>query len=161
MITVKSIKEAWMEADKLFPTDYMKDEKASANAGYPIYMSTAEGNVSWISDLNTSLELNIEKGKKLETVRVVIEDEPEITEEKVITADSVRRCCIKHNLYTKGTCRDYDFMLNFIDVQGYSLKNLLEIAEDICKHSEDQTVENVMFLLGKDAVTTFYHINRV
>lgn len=84
--------------------------------------------------------------------------ESEIIEEKVIDADSVRMCCIKHNLYTKGTCRDYDFMLNFADVQGYSLKNLFEIASDICKHSEDQTVENVMFLLGKDAVKTFYHI---
>lgn len=82
MITVKSIKEAWKVADKLYPTDYMKDEKASANAGYPIYMSTVEGNGSWISDLNTSLELNIQKGKKLETVRIVIEDEPEITEER-------------------------------------------------------------------------------
>ena len=110
--------------------------------------------------MNTSLELNIQKGKKLETVRIVIVEEPEITEEKVITADDVRSCCIKHNLYTMGTCRDYDFMLNFIDVQGYSLKNLYEIAEDICKYSEDQTVENVMFLLGKDAVRTFYHIKK-
>lgn len=158
MIKVKSIKEAWTKADELFPTDYEKDNVASANAGYPIYMSTLDGCSSWISDLNTSLELNIQEGKKFKTVRIVIEEEPEIIEEKVIDADSVRMCCIKHNLYTKGTCRDYDFMLNFADVQGYSLKNLFEVASDICKHSEDQTVENVMFLLGKDAVKTFYHI---
>ena len=158
MIKVKSIKEAWAKADELFPTDYEKDDRASANAGYPIYMSTLDGCDSWISDLNSSLELNIQRGIGIKTVRIVIE--PKITEEKVIDADSVRCCCIKHNLYTKGSCRDYDFMLNFADVQGYSLKNLFEIASDICKHSENQTVENVMFLLGKDAVRTIYHVSR-
>ena len=32
MIKVKSRDEAWREADRLFPTDYMKDDHASANA---------------------------------------------------------------------------------------------------------------------------------
>lgn len=50
--------------------------------------------------------------------------EIEITEEKVIDANSVRMCCIKHKLYTKGTCVDYKFMLNFVANQEYSLKNL-------------------------------------
>lgn len=76
MIKVKSIEEAWMKANELFPTDYIKDEQSTQNAGYPIYKSTAFGNGSWISDLGTSLELNIQKGKKIETVRIVIEEEP-------------------------------------------------------------------------------------
>ena len=160
MIKVKSVEEAWMKANELFPTDYEKDDRSSANAGYPIYYSTASGNNSWISDLNTSLELNIWKGKKIETIRIIIEEEPEITEEKIWSADDVRTVCIKHDLYTKGNCREYDKMLNFVEDNEVSLKNLLMVAEDICKHSEDQTVENVMFLLNKDAVRTFYHISK-
>lgn len=70
----KSMTEAWKIADELFPTDYMKDEAASERAGYPIYASTAEGVTAWISDLNTSLEVNQPNG---ETIRIWIEDEPE------------------------------------------------------------------------------------
>lgn len=58
-ITVTSREAAWEVAHALFPTDYMKDEKSSKNAGYPIYESTADGNRSWISDLGNRLELNI------------------------------------------------------------------------------------------------------
>lgn len=159
MIECKNRQEAWREADRLFPTDYIKDEQSTEAAGYPIYRSTAEGNGSWISDLGTSLELNIttEDGA-IRTERVVIKAAPKIIEENRITASSVRNCCIKHDLYTCGTCRDYDWMLNFADTQDYSLETLYEIAEDICKHSEDQTIENVMFLLRKDAVDTFYTV---
>lgn len=55
---VASVKEAWELANRLFPTDYEKDEQSSSNAGYPIYQSTAEGVNAWISDLGNRLELN-------------------------------------------------------------------------------------------------------
>lgn len=55
---VASVKEAWELANRLFPTDYEKDEQSSQNAGYPIYHSTAEGVNAWISDLGNRLELN-------------------------------------------------------------------------------------------------------
>lgn len=74
---VRTIKEAWIMADKIFPTDYVIDEISSKAAGYTIFRSTATGNDSWISDLGTSLELNIQKGKGIETVRISIE-EPEM-----------------------------------------------------------------------------------
>ena len=57
---VTSRREAWKIADETFPTDYMKDEIASAAAGYDIYRSTAEGVNAWISDLGNRLEVNIE-----------------------------------------------------------------------------------------------------
>ncbi len=81
MIKVKSIKEAWAKADELFPTDYEKDDIASERTGCPIYISTVDGRSSWISDLNTSLELNIQKGKSSRQSGF-IEEEPEITEER-------------------------------------------------------------------------------
>lgn len=35
------------------------------------------------------------------------------------------------------------------------------IANDINEHSEYQTVENIMFLLGEEAIKTFYHITTI
>lgn len=156
--TVKSREEAWQVANRLFPTDYMQDERSSKHAGYPIYESTADGNCSWISDLGNRLELNIYKGKEIESTNIWIEEEPEIIETKQMDAESVRKCCIKNNLYTMGTCREYDEMLNKVSAEQYSLRALYETAKDICEHSEEQTIENVMYLLNRDAVITTYEI---
>lgn len=70
---VNSVKEAWIIADQIFPTDYIYNSEYSKNAGYPIYTSTMPGCNAWISDLNTSLEVNLPNGQ---TVRIRI-DEPE------------------------------------------------------------------------------------
>lgn len=67
---VTSRKEAWKLVDETFPTDYMKDESASAAAGYDIYRSTADGVNAWISDLGNRLEVNIEA----ETFNIWIEE---------------------------------------------------------------------------------------
>lgn len=80
-----------------------------------------------------------------------------IIEEKMIHKECVRECCIKNHLYTEGTCEEYKYMLNLAD-KKYSLENLFKIASNICEHSKNQTIQNVMFLLGEDAVITFYHI---
>lgn len=68
---VSSRQEAWTIADQIFPTDYIHNSEYSKNAGYPIYTSTAAGVTAWISDLNTSLELNLPNGQ---TVRIHIEE---------------------------------------------------------------------------------------
>lgn len=73
-MTVNSREQAWKEADKIFPTDYMKDEQSSANAGYPIYESTADNNRSWISDLGNRLELNIWEGETIKSTNIWIEE---------------------------------------------------------------------------------------
>lgn len=63
-IEVNSRKEAWSLVDKIFPTDYIKDEVSSAGAGYPVYRSTAEGHFyDYICDLNDRLEVNLSNGK--------------------------------------------------------------------------------------------------
>lgn len=59
---VTSVSEAWKIANQLFPTDYILDAEKSNGAGYPIYVSTADGYNGWISDLNTRLELNFADG---------------------------------------------------------------------------------------------------
>ena len=62
---VTSIKDAWAEANKIFPTDYEHDAGRSERAGYPIYYSTAAGVNAWISDLGNRLEVNLPDGKSV------------------------------------------------------------------------------------------------
>lgn len=63
MMKVDSKKAAWDLANRLFPTDYEKDELGTKNAGYPIYKSTNSEMNAWISDLGDRLELNYPNGK--------------------------------------------------------------------------------------------------
>ena len=80
---VNSKEQAWIEADKLFPTDYIKDEKKSNTAGYDIYYSTCDGVNAWISDLEDRLEVNLATG---ETVNIWIEDESQFKEYQIAEA---------------------------------------------------------------------------
>lgn len=77
---VKSRIEAWHKADEIFPTDYEKDDRRSANCGYDIYYSTAEGVHAWISDLESRLEINLENG---ETITIWIEPDPIFSEYQI------------------------------------------------------------------------------
>lgn len=76
--TVSTRKRAWQLADKLFPTDYMKDERDSLRAGYPVFNTTSTDDKYTgfhISDLNTALELNM----GAETIRInIVDQEAEI-----------------------------------------------------------------------------------
>jgi len=81
-ITVKTAAEAWAQADRLFPCDYMHDSARSSRAGYNIYMSTCADHYAWISDLGDRLEVNLENGETV-NIWIVPEDLPEeITAEK-------------------------------------------------------------------------------
>lgn len=80
---VNSKEQAWVEADKLFPTDYIKDEEKSNRAGYDIYYSTCDGVNAWISDLEDRLEVNLTTG---ETVNIWIEEEPQFKEYQIAEA---------------------------------------------------------------------------
>ena len=158
-MTVNSRQAAWAEADRLFPTDYIKNDRASKAAGYDIYFSTCDDDNSWISDLNTSLELNICDGKGVQTIRIFIEEEPEIEEKKVWHAADVRHLCIKHNFYTRGDNKAYSAMLDMVEESEPTTANIYKVAKDIKEHSDtNYEIENIMFELKKWCVTTFYTI---
>lgn len=162
MIKVKSREEAWREADRLFPTDYMKDDHASANAGYPIYMSTADGNSSWISDLNTTLELSIMNEKHgIDTIRINIIPEPEISEEIRWSSSEIRNMCICNDWYTAGSIREYSDMLEYVEEHEPTKLNIYKVAQDILEHSDDPElyVEAIMFTISNDVVKTFYEVH--
>jgi len=72
-IIVNSQKEARREIDRLFPTDYEKDEVSSARAGYGIYRHhTLNPNV-YFSDLGTGYELTNVEGEG-SSIRIRIEE---------------------------------------------------------------------------------------
>ena len=161
MIKVRSREEAWQKANELFPTDYLKDDHCSANAGYPIYTSTMDGNNSWISDLNTSLELNIYQGKAIKTIRISIEFTPEIREEKKWWSSEIRNMCIENGWYTAGDIKAYSDMLEFVEEHEPTTDNIFRVAADILEHTspdEQQTIENIMFVIANDVVKTFFEI---
>lgn len=81
-----------------------------------------------------------------------------IKEFKKWSADDVRAVCVNNDLYTCGTGEDYNHMLSWVERLYPDTENIHFIAEDICKHSKEQTVSNIMFLLANKAVTTFYEI---
>ena len=64
-MTVTSIRDAWAEVQKIFPTYYEHDTSRSERAGYPIYYSTAADVNAWISDLGNRLEVNLPDGKSV------------------------------------------------------------------------------------------------
>lgn len=66
-MTVTSIRDAWAEVNKIFPTDYEHDTDRGERAGYPIYYSTAASVNAWISDLGNRLEVNLPDGKSVNT----------------------------------------------------------------------------------------------
>lgn len=84
---------------------------------------------------------------------------PNITVNRQWSRYTVRQTCIKHDLYTCGDNEEYDHMLSWVERLCPNTENLYFIAEDIQKHSKDQTVTNVMFLLEKDAVTTTFEVD--
>lgn len=64
-MTVTSIRDAWTEVQKIFPTRYEHDTSRSERAGYPIYYSTAADVNAWISDLGNRLEVNLPDGRSV------------------------------------------------------------------------------------------------
>ncbi len=76
---VNTKEQAWVEANRIFPTDYEKDAEASEIAGYDIYRHYELNHYNRICDLGDRLEvLTGEYGEKV--VNIWIEPEPEKTQ---------------------------------------------------------------------------------
>lgn len=82
-----------------------------------------------------------------------------IEEIKRWSADSVRKVCIENNLYTAGDNEEYGHMLDWVGRLYPNTENIYFIADDIYRHSENQTISNIMFVLANYAVITCYEID--
>lgn len=71
----------------------------------------------------------------------------------------VRGMCVNMGLYTRGTSEDYDATLNIVrDHRTPTLEDIYRVAEDINRHSEGQTVTNIMYMLVNDVVKSCFEI---
>ncbi len=117
-MTVTSIRDAWAEVQKIFPTRYEHDASRSERAGYPIYYSTAADVNAWISDLGNRLEVNLPDGKSVDIwikapVEATTSDGTENTEDTGSTTKEERRETAKRiqrltYCYTKEYVREMD-----------------------------------------------------
>lgn len=75
-MTVNTKEQAWLEANKIFPTDYEKDLDASKRTGYDIYRHATINYSNHICDLGCRLEvITGENGENV--TNIWIEEEPE------------------------------------------------------------------------------------
>ena len=163
MITVKNREAAWAEANRIFPTDYEQDTISTERAGYPIYRSTAEDDFSWISDLGCTLEVNVinKKTRVVDTTRINIEVEPEIKQTDLWYSSEIREMCIANDFYNSGNIKEYSDLLEFVEKHEPTAINIYKVAKNILEHTSDQeqTIENIMFMIRRDVVRTCYELS--
>ena len=86
-----------------------------------------------------------------------------IVENVKMDMQSVWNKCVEKRWYTRGTCEEYNRMLEKTK-EPYDLNLLVDIAQDIVAHSDDECWEgyddepflNVMFELKEDCCTSFF-----
>lgn len=84
---------------------------------------------------------------------------PEITSTRRWSAVGVRIACVRNDLYACGDDEEYKAMLNSVDELDPTPENIYRVAKDIWKHSANQTITNIMFILERETVYTFYRID--
>lgn len=71
----------------------------------------------------------------------------------------VRAMCIREDLYTLGDDEEYTAMLESVEDESYpSLEDIYRVAEDINRHSEGQTVTNIMYMLANNVTKSCFDI---
>ena len=128
--TVKNRTEAWKKAAEIFPTDYEKDINSSNRAGYPVYRSNIDSMFYyWVSDLGTSLELNM----GAETIRININEEAAENEEviRIQQNESIPFSELKAECYAKHITEEAQTgCLNMSEIYT----KLIQEAGRICEH---------------------------
>ena len=90
-----------------------------------------------------------------------------IEETKSWHMDSVRELCVKNQWYTRGTCKEYSIMLEYVRDNKPTVANIFTVAKDIFDHSdwndeydfEDDMIAAIMFRLNNEAVVTSYFVH--
>ena len=110
-ITAGSREEAWKKAQEIFGCSYDLDAERSERAGYNIYTGCSDVDC-WISDLGSSLELNMSNG---ETILIGVE-EPE----KRYSASEIRQIVknAKRELRSVERISEAIGRVEFTDVKG-------------------------------------------
>ena len=77
------------------------------------------------------------------------------------TRYSVMLLCIKNNLYSRGTNKEYENMLNMTEsmAEGPTYENIYRMAKDIRDHSDGQTICSIMSMIENSVVHTEFEID--
>ena len=135
---VKNIQQAWYEADKLIPNDYLQDYEASEKAGYSIYRSIVN-HYDYICDLGDRLEVNLASGQ---TVNIWIEQPNTIEEYAECEAST-----ITIRSYVDGSSKDTT--RNATEEEKQILKAIIAGALSAIKSGKDkQTAMDVAEYIG-------------
>lgn len=144
---VQNVEQAWNEANKLIPNDYLKDYEASERAGYSIYRSTVEY-YDYICDLGDRLEVNLANGQ---TVNIWIAKPITIYEYAECQASTITiRSYVNGNSkdITRNSTEEEKKILKSIIVgalsaikSGIDKQIAMDVAEYIAIHSFDETEE--------------------
>ena len=83
----------------------------------------------------------------------------EITRKRTWFPTLVREACIRNSLYTRGDNAAYTTMLGNVERSAPTTEAMYMVAKDICEHSKDQTITNILYILESEAVITTFLIN--
>jgi len=135
-MTVTTKEQAWAKVNEIFPTDYEKDWGSSERAGYDIYRHPTLNYFNRICDLGDRLEvLTGEHGEIVTNIWIVAEKK--MVETRKLYSEDLRRLCIRHNWYTKGTNDEYIPLLNAVDkLENVTTEEIANIAENILRYSD-------------------------
>jgi len=81
-----------------------------------------------------------------------------IKERRIWSANDIITMCRKNNLFNLGDLEEYDHTVSLTDILEPTDENIYLVAKRIVEKSEDQTVENVMYLIANQAVYRTFEI---
>lgn len=79
--------------------------------------------------------------------------------------ERMRELCIEQNWFTRGTCEEYDEMLNYVRSHNATYENMAIVASMILEHSAcdyfsdydtDSLMAHILFWIEKDVVITLF-----
>ena len=81
-----------------------------------------------------------------------------IKERRIWSANDIMKICRQNHLFNLGDLEEYDHTVSLTDILEPTDENIYLVAKRIVEKSEDQTVENVMYLIANQAVYRTFEI---
>ena len=127
---VKTREQAWEEVNKIFPSDYEKDQSASVRAGYDIYRNRDFCYYNYICDLGCRLEVNI--GKHGENA-INIWIDSELPEPALKLKDFLKMVKEPVQVVVKkdGQCFEYACMSNSFHAEEAMERTVYEVSSTV------------------------------
>ena len=86
-----------------------------------------------------------------------------VTRKRKWDSADIRNMCIRHELYTRGDCEEYNDMFDMVHDSEPVTKSMYKVAKNIYDHSEhsDFGVADIMYWIEKEVVITTFEIEEI